>query len=110
MAGVSKVVLDDTVLIDLTSDTVNKDVLLQGYTAHAADGSIIHGEVIWTDSSFNDGEGILIPGYNDPTDPNYYEPTVYIKATSYGVKNGILSIVTGTRDQNNITVSHQQEL
>ena len=40
----SKVVLSDgTVLIDLTSDTVEADKLASGYTAHGADGSLITG-------------------------------------------------------------------
>lgn len=41
----SKVVLKDgRVLMDLTADTVNKDKLLKGYTAHGADGELITGE------------------------------------------------------------------
>lgn len=40
----SKVVFGDKVLIDLTSDTVKKNHLLKGYTAHGADGELITGE------------------------------------------------------------------
>lgn len=41
----SKVVLKDgRVLMDLTADTVKKDKLLKGYTAHGADGELITGE------------------------------------------------------------------
>ena len=40
----SKVVFDGEVLIDLTADTVKKDNLLKGYTAHGADGELIEGE------------------------------------------------------------------
>lgn len=41
--GVSKVVYGGQSLIDLTSDTVKKDKLLNGYTAHGADGELITG-------------------------------------------------------------------
>lgn len=41
----SKIVLrDGRVLMDLTADTVKKDKLLKGYTAHGADGEPIVGE------------------------------------------------------------------
>lgn len=40
---VSKVVYGNTVLIDLTSDTVTKDKILTGYTAHDAVGAKITG-------------------------------------------------------------------
>ena len=41
--GKSKIVFSDTVLMDLTSDTITKDKLLKGYTAHGADGEPITG-------------------------------------------------------------------
>lgn len=42
--GKSKIVLaDGRVLIDLTSDTITKEKLLKGYTAHGADGEQITG-------------------------------------------------------------------
>lgn len=41
--GRSKVVLGGEVLIDLTSDTITKDKLLKGYTAHGADGEPMEG-------------------------------------------------------------------
>ena len=40
----SKIVFGGEVLIDLTSDTITKDKLLKGYTAHGADGEPITGE------------------------------------------------------------------
>ena len=41
----SKIVLKDgRVLMDLTADTIKKDKLLKGYTAHGADGEPIVGE------------------------------------------------------------------
>ncbi len=39
----SKVVFGDEVLIDLTADSITKDKLLKGYTAHGADGEAITG-------------------------------------------------------------------
>lgn len=39
----SKVVFGGKVLIDLTADTINKNALLIGYTAHGADGETIIG-------------------------------------------------------------------
>ena len=39
----SKIVYGSEVLMDLTADTVTKDKLLKGYTAHGADGEPIEG-------------------------------------------------------------------
>jgi hypothetical protein len=39
----SKIIYGDRVLIDLTADTITKDKLLKGYTAHGADGEEITG-------------------------------------------------------------------
>jgi hypothetical protein len=43
--AISKVVYGDNgkVLIDLTADTITKDKLLKGYTAHGADGEVLEG-------------------------------------------------------------------
>lgn len=41
--GVSKVIYGGKTLIDLTSDTIAPDKLLEGYTAHGADGEPITG-------------------------------------------------------------------
>lgn len=41
--AISKVVYGGQTLIDLTSDTVKKDKILNGYTAHGADGEPITG-------------------------------------------------------------------
>lgn len=40
----NKVIYGGRTLIDLTADTVTEDSLLEGYTAHKADGSIITGK------------------------------------------------------------------
>lgn len=39
----NKVVFGKKTIIDLTGDTVQEDVLIKGYTAHKADGTIITG-------------------------------------------------------------------
>lgn len=39
----NKVVYGNKTLIDLTGDTVTEEVLMSGYTAHKADGTIITG-------------------------------------------------------------------
>lgn len=41
--GVSKVVYGGETIIDLTADTIKKDKILKGYTAHGADGEPITG-------------------------------------------------------------------
>lgn len=41
--AISKVVYGGNTLIDLTADTIKKDKLLKGYTAHGADGELITG-------------------------------------------------------------------
>lgn len=42
--GRSKIIYGGDVLIDLTGDTIKKDKLLKGYTAHGADGEPMTGE------------------------------------------------------------------
>ena len=41
--AINKVVYGNDILVDLTGDTVGESVLLFGYTAHRADGTIITG-------------------------------------------------------------------
>lgn len=43
MAKVSKVIYGGQTIIDLTNDSVTKDKLLKGYTAHGADGETLTG-------------------------------------------------------------------
>ena len=40
----NKVIYGNKTLIDLTTDTVTEESLLEGYTAHKADGSVIIGK------------------------------------------------------------------
>ena len=42
--NISKVIYGDTVLIDLTADTVSKDKILTNFTAHDKTGAVITGE------------------------------------------------------------------
>ena len=42
--AISKVIYGGETLMDLTADTIKKDKLLKGYTAHGADGEPITGE------------------------------------------------------------------
>lgn len=54
---VNKVVFGDQTLIDLSSDTVNTSVIVEGYTAHNAAGTPITGSLLYKApiSSFNNG-------------------------------------------------------
>lgn len=49
MSEVNKVILGNETLIDLTSDTVTAENLLEGATAHDASGSVITGKIILSD-------------------------------------------------------------
>lgn len=44
--AINKVILGDTTLMDISEDTVAEDNLLEGATAHAADGTQITGKVV----------------------------------------------------------------
>lgn len=44
--AINKVVYGNNTLIDLTNDTITSDTLLEGVTAHKADGTNIVGTVI----------------------------------------------------------------
>ena len=54
MANVNKVVYGGKTLIDLSSDTVNENVLLYGYTAHNKAGEFIVGSATTGGSGFED--------------------------------------------------------
>ena len=47
MANYSKIIYAGKTLIDLTQDTVTADKLLQGITAHGADGALVTGTCTW---------------------------------------------------------------
>lgn len=44
--GVNKVVINDVVELDLSSDTVATDNLLSGFKAHGKNGEIVNGGVV----------------------------------------------------------------
>lgn len=60
---ISKVVYNCRTLIDLTSDTVSKESLKKGFTAHQADGTMITGEFIGDD--YDEIDRILTAGLTD---------------------------------------------
>lgn len=49
MAAISKVVYGSDTLIDLTNDTVAEENLVEGFTAHGADGELINGTILQGD-------------------------------------------------------------
>lgn len=62
----SKIVFGGDVLMDLTADTVTKDKLLKGYTAHGADGEPITGECTF-DSDTQDATATVAEILKDKT-------------------------------------------
>lgn len=61
--AVNKVVYNRRTLIDLTADTVSKETLKKGFTAHQADGTMITGEFIGDD--YDEIDRILTVGLTD---------------------------------------------
>lgn len=80
----NKVVYGGNTLIDLTGDTVTEDVLIKGYTAHKADGTIITGtafagypnEYVFSDV-LEDSKGEPV---KDSSGDALYGRTIYRKA------------------------------
>ena len=60
--GINKVQYGNTVLIDLTSDTVTADKLMQGYTAHDRTGALITGTATGGIDGDNLGYGLSLVG------------------------------------------------
>ena len=58
--GINKVQYGNTTLIDLTSDTVTADKLLQGYTAHDRSGAQITGTATQGGSVTQDQDGFIV--------------------------------------------------
>lgn len=58
--GINKVQYGNTTLIDLTSDTVTADKLMQGYTAHDRTGALITGTATGGGSVTQDQDGFII--------------------------------------------------
>lgn len=59
---VNKVQYGNTTLIDLTSDTVTADKLVQGYTAHDRTGALITGTATGGIDGDNLGYGVSLVG------------------------------------------------
>ncbi len=58
--GINKVQYGNTTLIDLTSDTVTADKLMQGYTAHDRSGALITGTATGGGSVTQDQDGFIV--------------------------------------------------
>lgn len=58
--AINKVVYGNTTLLDLTNDTVASEKMLQGVTAHAANGSAISGTIITKTSSTLSASGSIV--------------------------------------------------
>ena len=59
---VNKVQYGNTTLIDLTSDTVTADKLMQGYTAHDRTGALVVGTATGGIDGDNLGYGLSVVG------------------------------------------------
>lgn len=98
--AVSKVIYGGETLIDLTADTLEKDKLLKGYTAHGADGELITGECEYdantqdanaTDAEILKGKTAYVKGTKKTgTMPNNgaVTGTISTKAGAYTVPQG----------------------
>lgn len=100
--GVSRVDFEGKTLVDLTGDTVNEQVLLNGYTAHGADGEPIEGKTVVptkvsqleNDVGYAKTESPALTGIpTAPTPPDDTNDT-QIATTAY-VKKLILNLVNG---------------
>lgn len=60
--AINKIQYGNTVLIDLTSDTVTADKLMQGYTAHDRSGALITGTATGGIDGDNLGYGLSLVG------------------------------------------------
>ena len=60
--AINKIQYGNTVLIDLTSDTVTADKLMQGYTAHDRTGALITGTATGGIDGDNLGYGLSVVG------------------------------------------------
>lgn len=58
--GINKIQYGNTTLIDLTSDTVTADKLMQGYTAHDRSGAVITGTATGGGSVTQDQDGFIV--------------------------------------------------
>jgi len=94
MAKPSKIIYGNTVILDLTSDTVAADKLLSGYTAHGKDGEQIIGACTY-DADTSDATA--------STSDILYGETAYVNGVKLtgdmpnrGALSGSISTVAGT--------------
>lgn len=94
MAKPSKVVYGNTVIMDLTSDTVAASNLLSGYTAHGRDGELVEGSCTY-DADTSDATAT--------TSDILYGETAYVNGVKLtgdmpnrGALSGSISTVSGT--------------
>lgn len=67
--AINKVIANDTVLIDLTSDTITKDVLKEGFIAHDKTGTQITGTM---------KVSTIYQGINEPSNHVGEEGDIYL--------------------------------
>lgn len=67
--AINKVIANDTVLIDLTSDTITENVLREGFTAHDKTGTQITGTM---------KVSTIYQGLNEPSDYVGEEGDIYL--------------------------------
>lgn len=103
---VNKVVYGDQTLIDLTSDTVSTNKLLNGYTAHGADGAPITGTIATKSvadiiHTWNTGERyLLFPSGYYPDSAMLLDNYIFIKVPSSGTNSLTVLIPNGTTTPN----------
>jgi len=81
----NKVIYGGSTLIDLTADTVTEDTLLEGYTAHKADGSIIIG-TFEGGSKTEEIDRILTSGLTDGYKYYIDDGTIVSNSSTAGLK------------------------
>lgn len=103
---VNKVVYNQNTLIDLTNDTVTKDSLKKGFTAHEADGTMIIGEFIGDD--YDKIDRILTAGLTDGYKHFSDDGTIISTTDSEGrtlvktFSNNFLTCTTVLKDPNGV--------
>lgn len=101
--AINKIVYGGDVLIDLTGDTITKDKLLKGYTAHGADGEPINGSCEFDantqDATATDAEILLgKTAYNKGTKRTGTMPNNGAVNGSISTKSGQYTVPQGYHD------------
>ena len=85
--GVNKITYGNDTLIDLTSDTVTAETLLEGYTAHDANGDLIRGTLVQSSFDIDD----VYPVGSIYMNINSTNPATLFGGTWEQMPNGVLS-------------------